>query len=61
MGSSEAFVKLWRLDSPTEPRTLRGHTALIRSLVFSPDGKTLASASHDLTVRLWDVSAAPPR
>jgi WD40 repeat protein len=36
--------------------TLVGHTAPVWQVVFSVDGSRLLSASHDHTLRLWDVT-----
>ncbi|BAZ14784.1 WD-repeat protein [Calothrix sp. NIES-4071] len=33
---------------------LEGHTGQVNSVGWAPDGKTLASVSHDTTIRLWD-------
>ncbi|MDM3857430.1 MAG: hypothetical protein PT120_21700 [Aphanizomenon gracile PMC649.10] len=36
-------------------KTLNGHSDLVRSVAYSPDGQTLASGSGDKTIKLWDV------
>ena len=38
-------------------RILRGHSGGVLSVSWSPDGKRLASASFDDTVKVWDVAS----
>lgn len=36
-------------------KVLKGHRNRVWSVKFSPDGEMLASASHDETIKLWNV------
>jgi len=53
-GGSDGNAWLWKQARGT-PRTFAG-TSPITSVAVSPNGKLLATASVDLTARLWDVS-----
>ena len=49
-GLIKPLLPIW-----TSPIT-NHHKYRITSVVFSPDGKTLASGSRDKTIKLWDVA-----
>ena len=51
------IVKLCDVTTKTELYRLAGHQSRVSALVFSSDGRWLASGSWDHAVKLWDVSS----
>jgi len=47
---------LWDIASGARLRILKSGWGDVRTTVFSPDGKTLATGSADSTITLWDVA-----
>ena len=55
ISDSVGTIHVWDMQHWTKLHTFIGHTDWIHSMRFSQDGTLLASASKDLTARLWNV------
>ena len=53
--SGRRGICVWNAETGELLRQLEGHTEVIETIAFSPDGKSLASGSRDATVRVWNV------
>ena len=50
-------VLLAALDQHSEERMLSGHESRVTSAVYSPDGKSILTASDDHTAAIWDATS----
>jgi WD40 repeat protein len=50
-------VILWDVATVQPIRRFHGHTAIVRCVDFSPDGRTFLSSSLDASVRLWRIDS----
>lgn len=54
-GGADRLVKLWQLADRQEIRRFVGHQKTVSAVDLSRDGRTIVSASHDQTIRWWNL------
>ena len=58
-GGEDGKIAIWRAGAAEPIQQFSGHTAPIVALAVSPDGKRIASASWDRSVRVWPLDGGP--
>jgi WD40 repeat protein len=56
-----ALIHVWDTATRAEVATLAGHTSLVWTAAFGPDGSTLVTGSWDRAARIWDLATKTTR
>jgi WD40 repeat protein len=59
-GCGDTNAYLWTLADPQQPIVLAGAAGEVRDVAYSPDGRTLAAAASDGSVRVWSSEGGEP-
>ena len=57
-GHVESAIRLWNATNGQLVARLEGHRTWVGALLFTPDSRSLISASGDETIRIWDLNDA---
>jgi COMPASS component SWD3 len=52
---TSSTIELWQEGELI--KELAGHSDTVSAIAFSPDGRTLATGSHDKSIKLWDTGS----
>ena len=50
-------IRTWDAETGAAVRgPLEGHTGVVRSVTYTPNGQHIVSGSNDMTIRIWDAN-----
>ena len=52
-----ASVRVWELETGKDTVPVKGLKMSVKGIVFSPDGKQIATAGADKVLRVWNLDA----
>src|SRR5262249_49490824 len=58
---STDVIQVWEASSGVKLGSLKDAPSHVTSVTYSPDGKLLAAAGDDGTVKVWDLASRRPR
>lgn len=59
-GHKSGQVLIWDIQRRKAIHTIHAHVGLVMRVLYSPDGRTIATTGQDKTIKLWDAATGTP-